>query len=202
MKNTIKQLLVILVIGTLLSFQTINWFRYAFYFNGGIKVGNVPSTGTNKTGSKLILIDSITTDNTTTPTGYAVIGHAGDTLNPIFSNAGYVDLGTVFVKLLITDTLHVTTGRNLLLTDAGKWISATNATESRIRIPADTTVNFPIGTVINVSMDGTGLVHFIKGTGVIFQSEKDSVCINTQYGVATLVKRAVNKWRLFGSITD
>ena len=51
-------------------------------------------------------------------------------------------------------------------------------------------------------MDGAGEVKFTKGTGVVFQSQKDSVCINTKWGVATIVKRAANKWRIFGAILD
>jgi hypothetical protein len=113
-----------------------------------------------------------------------------------------VDGSTIYAPKYITDTVSLTTGKALKLTDDGKWISITASNKVNIRVPADTAYNLPIGTVINFSMDGAGMVCFTKGTGVVFQSEKDSVCINTRYGVATLVKRAANKWRLFGSLTD
>jgi hypothetical protein len=184
-----------------LSFAGINWMRYPYYFNGGIKVGVMPSTGVNKAGSKLILIDSITTDNTTTPTLFKFYRGATQ-LIPDIPASGFDNAADLFAPKYLSDTIAVTSSRNLALTDGSKWLACTKSTELRLRIPADSTVNFPIGTVINVSMDGAGIIHFIAGTGVVIESPKDSVCFNTQWDAGTLVKRAANKWRLIGPQTD
>jgi len=202
MKKLIPLLIISLILILALAVPQSNWRRYLFAMHGGIKVGNtIEETTTNKTGSLVLKIDSIATDNTGSPTNYRVM-NGGDTLNPVFSTATRLRGTTLYAPKYITDTLNLTNGRNLVLADAGRWLSSVKGTEARIRVPADTTVNFPVGTVINVSMDGAGLVHFTKGTGVFFLSEKDSVCINTKWGVATLVKRASNRWRIFGSLTD
>jgi hypothetical protein len=126
-----------------------------------------------------------------------------DSLNLLRSNA--IDGSTVYAPLYITDTVSITRATRLTtlaLTDAGHWLSANSGLEVRITIPLNSSVAFPIGTVINMSMDSTAIVHVLAASGVRIQAEKDSVCINTRWGVATLVKRATNVWRLFGSITD
>jgi hypothetical protein len=152
-------------------------------------------------GSLIQRIDSATVDNMANPTKIYFY-HGADTIYNPPTTAGSIDGSTVYAPKYILDTLQITDAYTLVLADAGRTIHANKATEVQITVPPEASVNFPIGTVINVEMVGAGIAHFKKGAGVVFESQKDSVCINTRYGWATLRKRAADKWSLFGAILD
>lgn len=188
MKKAFIFLIVILITNAIIA-QTSNSFKYVINAKGGINV-SLKAASADK-------VDSVKVSS-----GSFKMYQGATQLVPDIPAGSLIDNDTVYAKRDIVDTVHLTGSRAIPLTYRGQWISVTKATEARIYIPADTAVNFPVGTVINFSMDGAGIVHFVKGTGVVFQSVKDSVCINSQNGVVTIVKRAANKWRLFGTLTD
>lgn len=126
----------------------------------------------------------------------------GKLLNPKLNANGYIDNADYFVKLLVDTLYDATTVDTLGLTDAGRLCRYNNAAQTKVYVPTNATVPFPIGTQIHIKMDGTGIVGILGCAGVVLQSELDSAYINNRHGWATIIKRATNKWDRLGSLKD
>jgi hypothetical protein len=88
-----------------------------------------------------------------------------------------------------------------VLGDAGKVITATNASPVTVSVPGNSTVPFPIGTQIVVIAGGAGAVTFSPVAGVTLNSKDSDRKINGQYASACCLKTATNTWILFGALT-
>ena len=92
---------------------------------------------------------------------------------------------------------------SFVLTDANKLVELNNASAKTFSLPLSGTADFPIGTEIKVAQLGAGQLRIaaLAGTG----GQTINTCcgskIASQYGVATLIKRAANDWYLYGDLT-
>ena len=68
-----------------------------------------------------------------------------------------------------------------------------------LTIPADSTLNFPIGTSIDILQTGAGQVT-IAGTGFT-PNATPGLKLRTQWSSCTLFKRAANTWVVYGDLT-
>ncbi len=102
-----------------------------------------------------------------------------------------------------TDNNQTGTAYTLVLADADNttvWMD--NAASNVLTIPLNSSVAFPIGTKINVVMEGAGVTTIdITSTGTINKVVDASVVINNQMQGATLTKRATDTWAILGDIT-
>lgn len=87
----------------------------------------------------------------------------------------------------------------LALTDAGKLVTLANASAITLTIPANASVAFPVGTVINLLQLGAGQVT-VAITSDTLSSSGSKTKLTGQYSAATLVKTASTTWVLFGDI--
>ena len=126
-----------------------------------------------------------------------------------FGTAGYVPIGngTVLVTraLLSTDnpgiTVNTQTGSyTLVLADAGKLVEMNVGTANNLTVPPNSSVAFPIGTVICGSQEGAGITTIVAGSGVTVNSRGQIKTTAAQYAEFTLRKRATNDWRLSGDL--
>jgi hypothetical protein len=99
-------------------------------------------------------------------------------------------------------TLNAQTGTTytLVLTDAQKAVTLTNASAITLTIPANGSVAFPTGTAIELHQGGAGTVTVTAGGGVTLQSRGSAVALAGQYAIALLRKVASDTWRLTGDI--
>lgn len=88
----------------------------------------------------------------------------------------------------------------LVLADAGKVVEITAATAANVTIPPNSSVAFPVGTVIEVYQHGAGTVSFVAGAGVTIRSRGGVLNVAGQYGSAALRKRATDEWVLIGDL--
>ena len=88
---------------------------------------------------------------------------------------------------------HTGTSYTLVLTDAGKQVTMTNASASTLTIPPNASVAFDIGVRIVVIQLGAGAVTLTAGAGVTISTQATSL-VMAQYQVATLIKQATNTW--------
>lgn len=126
------------------------------------------------------------------------------------STAGHAILtdGTTFDNraLLSTDIPSVTvnsqtgTSYTLVLADAGKVVERSNASANTLTVPPNSSVAFPVGTVISWSQEGAGLTTIVQGSGVTITSRGGLLASAGQYAEGTLRKRATDSWRLTGDI--
>jgi hypothetical protein len=87
----------------------------------------------------------------------------------------------------------------LALADAGGVVEMSHANAKIIQIPANASVAFAIGTVINVARMGAGDVSIEGAVGVTMLPAGPNLVAN-QYGVVSLRKRATNEWHLVGDL--
>ena len=103
-----------------------------------------------------------------------------------------------------SDDVNAQTGTSytLVLTDAGKQVTMTNAASSTLTVPPNASVAFDVGVRIIVIQLGAGAVTLTAGSGVTVSSQATSLAM-AQYQVATLVKTATNTWvaNLGGSVS-
>lgn len=93
------------------------------------------------------------------------------------------------------------TSYTLVLTDAGDLINMSNAVGSTVTIPADVSVNFPIGQRVDISQAGAGPVIIAADAGVTLHTT-DLPLLNSQYSIGTLIKVGSNEWTFAGPATN
>jgi hypothetical protein len=91
-----------------------------------------------------------------------------------------------------------------VLTDANHVIEFNSGVGTTLTIPPDSTTTFAVGVVIGVYRHGTGSLTIAPGAGVTIRSAggvTGSRTISSQFGEASLRKRAANDWVLVGNLT-
>lgn len=76
----------------------------------------------------------------------------------------------------------------------------TSASAITATVPANATVAFPVGTIIQVVQDGAGKVTFAPAATVTINSYGGNLSIAGQYVGVTLEKTATNTWTLYGNL--
>lgn len=93
------------------------------------------------------------------------------------------------------------TSYTLVLTDAGKMVTLTNASAITLTVPPNGDVAFPTNTRIDLLQYGAGQVTVAAGSGVTIYSSSSKLKITGQYSGATLWKKATDTWVLVGDIS-
>lgn len=132
--------------------------------------------------------------------GGAVTSVAARTGDVVLTTA---DIGGLTALLLTAQTtlagINTQTGNyTLVLGDAGDLIQANSASALAFTVPQNSSVAFPVGTVINFANVNTGALTITPGTGTTINSPA-GFRITTQYAQASLVKTATNTWLLSGN---
>ena len=115
--------------------------------------------------------------------------------------------GTFSTKYVLGSEVHnwslnkESASYTLLLTDAHNYVEMEVSSANVLTIPTNATVAFPIGTEIRVTQLGTGQTTITPAAGVTLRSISGKNKTTGQYSVATLFKRGLNEWYLFGDIT-
>jgi len=99
-------------------------------------------------------------------------------------------------------TLNDQTGTTytLVLGDAGKFITFTNAAAITVTVPTNASVAFPIGTVIGFQQGGAGQVTFSGAVPPTLKSADNAYTTVKLYSVGCLVKIASDVWALGGDL--
>ena len=86
------------------------------------------------------------------------------------------------------------------LTERDSLVEVAKATATTITIPTDATLNFPIGTSIDILQTSTGQVTIAGAAGVTVNATP-GLKLRTTWSSATLFKRAANTWVVYGDLT-
>jgi hypothetical protein len=79
-------------------------------------------------------------------------------------------------------------------------IEINKGSATTLTIPADGTVNYPVGTTLDIIQTGSGQVT-IAGAGGVTVNATPGLKLRTQWSSATLLKRASNTWLVFGDLS-
>lgn len=96
-------------------------------------------------------------------------------------------------------TLNAQTGTTytLVLTDAHKLVTLSNASAITLTVPTNSSVAFDIGDQVNLLQLGAGQVTVSSSATI--RSEGSKTKLKGQYATATLVKIATDEWVLLGN---
>ena len=99
------------------------------------------------------------------------------------------------------ESINAQTGTTytLALTDASKMVTLSNAASITVTVPPNSSIAFPIGTVIDFAQLGAGQVTFAPDTGVTLNGTPSLKC-RAQYSGAALIKLGTNTWLLVGDL--
>jgi DNA-binding IclR family transcriptional regulator len=91
----------------------------------------------------------------------------------------------------------------LVLGDAAKTVTLTNASAITLSVPTNASVAFAIGTQILLYQGGAGqvTVSAVTPATTSIRSQGTRTKITGQYAVACLMKLAADEWVLFGNIS-
>lgn len=98
---------------------------------------------------------------------------------------------------LFTETAVRTSDHTLTLDDANKVVPMNKATPGTVTVPVNSSVAFPVGTVIGVYNLSEELVEVVGAAGVTVRNDG----FLDQYIEVSLRKRATNEWVLAGLVS-
>ena len=93
-----------------------------------------------------------------------------------------------------------TASYTLVLTDASKVLPVTNASANNVTVPPNSSVAFPIGSVVTLIQLGAGQTTIVAGSGVTIRSENSKLKLKAQYATAGLLKTDTDTWVAFGNL--
>ena len=94
-----------------------------------------------------------------------------------------------------------TASYTLVLGDAGKLVTVSNASANNLTVPPNSSVAFPTGTRIDVIQKGAGQTTIVAGAGVTLNSKGSALKLSGQYAGASLIKYASDTWFVVGDLT-
>jgi hypothetical protein len=147
-----------------------------------------------------------------TQTAYGIVGAVNDAgLVPLAAGEttarsathGWLDTVNTLLKVggdRMAINAQTGTSYTLVLTDAGRLVTLTNASAITLTIPANSTAAFPVGTVIQLAQRGAGQVTTSPAGGVTRNAFGGATKLAGQYAYATLTKIATDTWDLAGTV--
>ena len=96
------------------------------------------------------------------------------------------------------------TSYTFALTDANNtFVTLANASAITVTIPPNSSVAYPVGTVLNVAQTGAGQVTFAAGSGVTIVSNGATAAapkLRVQYSAVNVIQTSANNWLVIGDI--
>ena len=158
-------------------------------------IGNVVVYNTNTSEiaySNTISVSGNVSACTVSAAGNIIGNSAGGMANTTSAQVGYLGVPQNIISSNYT----------IALSDQGKHIYSTATGAQTITIPANATTAFPIGASITIILNGTGTISVSPASGVSLQmagSSTNAARAIASYGMATIIKVAVNTWFISGA---
>jgi len=93
-----------------------------------------------------------------------------------------------------------TASYTLVISDAGGMVRMNVASANTLTVPANATVGFPVGTIVNVVQYGAGQTTIAAAGGVTLRVIPGLKLVG-QYAMASLVKVATDEWVVSGNLS-
>lgn len=171
---------------------------------------DLPSTTTPISAARLTYMETGIDDAHTIADAAAPLASPAFTGNPTaptqsagnnstrLATTAYVDTAVSTANSVVTANTQ-TASYVLVLSDAGKVIEMNVASGNTLTVPPNSSVAFPVGTVIEVYQMGAGQVTLTPGSGVTIRGA--SMTTRAQYSTVALRKRATDEWVASGDLT-
>jgi hypothetical protein len=122
------------------------------------------------------------------------------TLNPLILGGVTIDSNQIISGARGTLVNLQSDSYGLLLVDAGKTVLMDKSTAQTLTIPANSSIAFPVGTLINIVQTGDGQVSVAITTDTL-NSSGAKVKLTGRYSAATLIKTTSTSWVLIGDLS-
>ena len=111
-------------------------------------------------------------------------------------------LTTTQVKTMLVATIRVITltADTVVLTDAQNYLQTTSGTAVAITIPPNSSVAFPVGSLLSGEQGGAGTITLTAGAGVTLNSRGAALNTAGLYAVWQMKKTATDIWTVFGDL--
>lgn len=129
--------------------------------------------------------------------------------NPTFANVVTASSGVAFsdgtqtrVGVPSITTISQQTGSYTLssLAERDTIIEINSTSETTVTIPNDSSVNYPVGTTLDIIQTNTGQVT-IAGAGGVTVNATPGLKLRARWSSVTLLKRSANTWLAFGDLS-
>jgi hypothetical protein len=124
-------------------------------------------------------------------------GNEGKYLSTSGSSAFWTE-----IVIPAAQVVEKTSAYTLELSDAQKIIEVNSVSATTITIPADSSVNFPIGSNIDIVQTGAGQITINGEGGVTLLSKDSNTKTDSQYSGVTIYKQSSNTWVLIGDLSS
>jgi hypothetical protein len=132
----------------------------------------------------------------------------GGTTGQVLAKASGTDLDFSWIAqddMSLTINAQTGTSYTAVLADAtNTLITMDNASANTFNIPTDASVNFDIGTVLNIYMKGAGVTTITATTPgtttVVSAGSTIGSPVLARYKIASCIKLAANSWTVIGGI--
>lgn len=124
----------------------------------------------------------------------------GDNAGAVYNIASEAYVDTAQKQVASIPAARTTASETLALTDAGALVRMSSGSPQTLTVPPNSTVAFPVNTVIDVAQMGAGQVTIAAGAGVTLRAKGGALKCVSQYSSATLVKIATNEWLVVGDL--
>ncbi len=103
--------------------------------------------------------------------------------------------------LAVVESNERTAAYTLVLGDKEKCIDVNKASETKITIPKNSEVAFPVGTTITFTQIGGGIVKLEPAVGVTIRNPGAALTTRTQYSTIAIRQKTVDLWVASGDLT-
>lgn len=173
------------------------------------KIAEFNSVATSAVTENYVAITN--SDAAGTPKVEAKGGDTNISLNLVSKGSGTVqangsEVATAAALSVSTENAQTGTSYTLVIGDAGKTITMSNASSNTLTVPPNSSVAFATNTRIDIIQYGAGQTTIAAGSGVTIL--KYSIASGTnaklagQYAAATLWKKSTDTWVLVGNLTQ
>jgi hypothetical protein len=156
---------------------------------GGVRVGTAVSYTTNQ---KWVSVDNAASVPSAVSSGAIMYADGGH----LFARS--VDANVGLTRQVINP--QTGTAYTLVAGDAGALVTLSNAAAITLTVPAEASVNYAVGTRIDLAQIGAGQVTVAGDAGVTVGSADAKLALRVQYSSASLVKTGADTWLLVGDL--
>ena len=118
--------------------------------------------------------------------------------------ASILQTNTAALPVLTINAQTGTTYTSVLSDANNTLVTLNNASAITLTIPPNSSVAYPVGTILNFTSLGAGIVTFAQGSGVTIVSTGATASapkIRAQYSSATAIQTTANNWVVAGDIS-
>ena len=160
-------------------------------------------TLTNKTLTSPIISSISNTGTLTLPVTTGTVALTSDITVTDSSTNTLTNKTLTDAKINLAINAQTGTTYTFVLTDNGKWVTASNASAITVTIPPIASVAYATGAQLNIVQKGAGQVTFAQGSGVTIRSTGATASapkLRAQYSSATCIHEGSDVWYVVGDI--